>query len=1065
MLQIFVFSILSQLTFGFNVLKPSFVERNRVEMSFSQRMSYNFGNNFNMYTSEGVVINDNSIQFEKPGRLVMNIPLVEGIDYALQFKLNSLNANHIACIGIGSQGFILSEVLGIEKTNLSHFQLGYCSDGTNSTQYPDMYTDFNEFDYYSDEEFDEIDYSFGESQMTNVFGQKEFYMVLRERQLIFMDNEDSILTIFNDLDRARAFVPIITMHYRNEIQKKLIKKRECVVKEEYAILLQLVGQLNPFKREMPPEMKAQKEQEKKKKETDLAKMLKQKQDENENEDENQQEEEQEKKEEKEVTDEDIKKEQQDAIKRSEETKKMHEETQNQGEESNDQATMAITQGEEENISEENALNQQDDLLEGEEGQLIDQQNDGEKGEKEEENKSDQIINKGDQQNENELTDEQQAQKNDGNQQDTQQDQISIDGDQNQSENQQLEDQGEFQSSEQNEQQMKPEDDTTESIASVLDIQSHIIYATQFTREIVPLRNSVVVENKYTVFQDNQRLAKPLQDYKSCGYSYLDIRPSQNNFFVQIQIDNIDDLYDAYPIGFGVYAYQMLDRLKGWRNLDDQLWCIDKESEDLWQFGALYRSDGTFIDSYMFGEYFKYKVDKQAQRQTKINIYFSNKNRVAFSFDDDKTIMLTCVNPKFKYYVPIFETKAYKGVPSMTLLQYIDDIQIPFEYSDSIENIQNAFSKIFSLINKFIIEKRGSFNEDDDDYTISGIDDTKSASINMWDIKLYDSQYEWWIKIDDLKQDKQDINMCIGINQMSSEEIITNLFDKQYKAQVAYICDKNDFIHTFFQECPISSNPILFVPGTVLRFRLSDYLMEVYDGYQFAYFSLRKAGKTGVIPSAIIRSDSKNKITFLKGPINFGPNPLADRVDYEQLNRENFASYDIFTFPILENAKNGLFKSNTNEPLFKKNQIPKPGKREPPLGRNYDIEQEDQKIEEQISNQEQNQEVEKKNENENEESQKLTSSNVPTEAHADIYGDTNVKCLIIYEHCDFEGPSKLLYPNRFEAGPPNEFRSFELCRDTKLIEIIIEGHVQEKMFVSQSVECLPSPFFVDEIIII
>lgn len=80
------------------------------------------------------------------------------------------------------------------------------------------------------------------------------------------------------------------------------------------------------------------------------------------------------------------------------------------------------------------------------------------------------------------------------------------------------------------------------------------------------------------------------------------------------------------------------------------------------------------------------------------------------------------------------------------------------------------------------------------------------------------------------------------------------------------------------------------------------------------------------------------------------------------------------------------------------------------------------------------------------------------------GDTNVKCLIIYEHCDFEGPSKLLYPNRFEAGPPNEFRSFELCRDTKLIEIIIEGHVQEKMFVSQSVECLPSPFFVDEIII-
>lgn len=30
-------------------------------------------------------------------------------------------------------------------------------------------------------------------------------------------------------------------------------------------------------------------------------------------------------------------------------------------------------------------------------------------------------------------------------------------------------------------------------------------------------------------------------------------------------------------------------------------------------------------------------------------------------------MLTCVNPKFKYYVPIIETKAYKGIPTITLL--------------------------------------------------------------------------------------------------------------------------------------------------------------------------------------------------------------------------------------------------------------------------------------------------------------------------------------------------------------------------------------------------------------
>lgn len=44
-----------------------------------------------------------------------------------------------------------------------------------------MYTDFNEFDYFTEDEFDEIDYSFGESKETNVFGTKEFYMVLRER--------------------------------------------------------------------------------------------------------------------------------------------------------------------------------------------------------------------------------------------------------------------------------------------------------------------------------------------------------------------------------------------------------------------------------------------------------------------------------------------------------------------------------------------------------------------------------------------------------------------------------------------------------------------------------------------------------------------------------------------------------------------------------------------------------------------------------------------------------------------------------------------------------------------
>ena len=35
-----------------------------------------------------------------------------------------------------------------------------------------------------------------------------------------------------------------------------------------------------------------------------------------------------------------------------------------------------------------------------------------------------------------------------------------------------------------------------------------------------------------------------------------------------------------------------------------------------------------------------------------------------------------------------------------------------------------------------------------------------------------------------------------------------------------ICDKKDFIHTFFEECPIAENTITIVSGTILRFRLS-----------------------------------------------------------------------------------------------------------------------------------------------------------------------------------------------------------------------------------------------------
>lgn len=67
-----------------------------------------------------------------------------------------------------------------------------------------------------------------------------------------------------------------------------------------------------------------------------------------------------------------------------------------------------------------------------------------------------------------------------------------------------------------------------------------------------------------------------------------------------------------------------------------------------------------------------------------------------------------------------------------------------------------------------------------------------------------------------------------------------------------LCDKNEFAHTFFQECPIYENTIKFARGTVLRFRLSEFLMEVYDGSNTVFFSLRRAGNTAVVPSVIMR---------------------------------------------------------------------------------------------------------------------------------------------------------------------------------------------------------------------
>ena len=76
--------------------------------------------------------------------------------------------------------------MGLEKGN---YMLGYCTDGTNSTKYPDMYISFREFDDLNeDAELDEIEYDYGEQSKGNLFPEK-FYVVLRDNELVFMEDE------------------------------------------------------------------------------------------------------------------------------------------------------------------------------------------------------------------------------------------------------------------------------------------------------------------------------------------------------------------------------------------------------------------------------------------------------------------------------------------------------------------------------------------------------------------------------------------------------------------------------------------------------------------------------------------------------------------------------------------------------------------------------------------------------------------------------------------------------------------------------------------------------------
>lgn len=80
----------------------------------------------------------------------------------------------------------------------------------------------------------------------------------------------------------------------------------------------------------------------------------------------------------------------------------------------------------------------------------------------------------------------------------------------------------------------------------------------------------------------------------------------------------------------------------------------------------------------------------------------------------------------------------------------------------------------------------------------------------------------------------------------------------------------------------------------------------------------------------------------------------------------------------------------------------------------------------------------------------------------VAGNTKLRCLHIYEHCNFEGETRQLFPYKIDKSPPQIFRSMELCKDTKSVTLVIDGHVKEKMIVDKAIECLPAPIKIDEI---
>ena len=87
------------------------------------------------------------------------------------------------------------------------------------------------------------------------------------------------------------------------------------------------------------------------------------------------------------------------------------------------------------------------------------------------------------------------------------------------------------------------------------------------------------------------------------------------------------------------------------------------------------------------------------------MYFTKGNRLVYHLGDDKELIVTCVNAKFKYFQPIFELKAWRGKPIIRLDKYKSHVTIPFEFSDSPINIQKNFrDQEFTLLSKYYTEK-------------------------------------------------------------------------------------------------------------------------------------------------------------------------------------------------------------------------------------------------------------------------------------------------------------------------------------------------------------------------